>query len=571
MDLNRLMQTGRCGMFVRTFPAIAVCVFSVIAFADTKTWNPTVADGGVYKWNNAANWSPAGVPSEDDVLVFNSSAAAIDSTNDISGLTLLGIEFSGANAIVLSGTGIGFRSGAYLRAEECSAAITMGIPLAVPEEGITISATSNATGAVTWDFTAPFSGAGDIVFAGDHTATVNFRANSPAFDGTLYLYNAAAYHAWTDGAFGSTAGAMYYRVYAGSSRDNAGHFVSPLWLHGITTSEKLILGSNCSIGLCIADGTTNVLNGTVDGISPNPNIEIERWWIGTNACVRFNETVGCRSQRDSHNFESVILYGQPGCRVEFNGRCNGGELHQCMVDSTGVLAINHPLEPDTKYLGIYGAGLIKFGCWDALYADWERPVQLQFGTTRPNMIDLGGYEQTFADVLDHAYMYNTTVTNSGSPTTLTLMASDALNFRMSLAGDLGLCLASDVTFTLSGRNLAATGPLTLKSGTTLAFDCPGAWAGTEVAVTDASRLLLDAMRLDRATTLSISSGGKLVLSEGVTQRCRYLDLDGVRQGKGTWGSGESGSPAVNFTDATHFEGQGVFRAVGETATTVSVR
>ena len=522
----------------------------------TRTWQG--APGGT--WSTAANWSPAGVPSENDVLVFNSSAAAVDSTNDISGLTLLGLEFSGANAIALSGAGIGFRSGAYLRAEESNAGITMGIPLAVPEDGLTITATSNTAGAVTWDFTAPFSGAGDITFAGDHSATVNFRGDSPAFDGVLYLYNAAAYHVWSDGAFGSTAGATYYRVYAGNAIDNVEHFVSPLWLHGVTTDENLVLGSYCSFGLCIASGTTNVLNGTVDGISPETNPVTERWWIGTNACVRFNETVGCRSQRDSHNFRFIILYGQPGCYVEFNGRCNGGNLRQRMVDSTGVLAINHPLEPDTSYLGMYYAGLVKFGCWDALYADSERPVELQFSTVHPNMIDLGGYDQTFAKLFDHYYMHNTTVTNSGAPATLTLMATNALIFRMSLVGDLGLCLASNVTFTLTGK-LAATGPLTLMNGTTLAFDCADAWAGTEVAVTDASRLMLDTTRLDPATALSLSGGGKVVVSDGVMQQLASLTIDGVSQtAMRSYGSSQS---SADVKDDTHFEGKGVVYVVGE--------
>jgi len=531
---------------------------SVVApvLGTTRTWQGPA--GGT--WSTAANWSPAGVPSENDVLAFNSSAAAIDSTNDISGLTLLGIEFSGANAIALSGTGIGFRSGAYLNAEACNAAITMGLPLAVPAEGLTITATSNTTGAVTWDFTAPFSGTGDILFAGDHSATVNFRANSPAFDGVLYLYNAAAYHVWTDGAFGSTAGATYYRVYAGDARANVERFVSPLWLHGITTSENLVMGGNCSFGFCIAAGTTNVLNGTLDGISPETNPVTERWWIGTNACVRFNGTVGCRSQRDSHNFKFIIFYGQPGCYVEINGRFNGGNLRQRMVDSTGVLAINHPLEPDTNYLGLYGAGMVKFGCWDALYADSERPVELQYSVMLPNMIDLGGYDQTFAKVFDHYYMHYTTVTNSGAPATLTLMATNALVFRMSLVGDVGLCLASNVTFTLTGK-LAATGPLTLRNGTTLVFDCEDAWAGTEVTVTDASRLMLDTTRLDPATALSLSGGGKVVVSNGVMQQLASLTLDGVAQtAMRSYGSSQS---SADVKDDTHFEGKGVVYVMGE--------
>ena len=220
-----------------------------------------------------------------------------------------------------------------MAATACNAEITFGLPLStIAGTSVPIVATANASGAVTWNFTAPFSGSGDISFEGDNSATVNLRANSPAFDGRLYLVNAAAYHVWADGAFGSAAGATYYQVSVGTPAANMEKFLSPLWLHGITTSENLVVGGYTSHGLCFADGTTNVLNGTIDGISADVNKVTERWWVGTNACVRFNGALGCRSLAGTYLFSFIIFYGQPGSLAEINGPCNGGHLRQNMVD-----------------------------------------------------------------------------------------------------------------------------------------------------------------------------------------------------------------------------------------------
>ena len=534
------------------------------AVAVTRTW--VGASGGT--WSTAANWSPAGVPQSGDTLVFDSSAAAISSVNDIVGLELGGLEFAGSNAIALSGEGVSFKVNVGMAATACNAEITFGLPLStVAGTSVPIVATANASGAVTWNFTAPFSGSGDISFEGDNSATVNFRADSPAFDGRLYLVNAAAYHVWADGAFGSTAGATYYQVSVGTPAANMEKFLSPLWLHGITTSENLVVGGYTSHGLCFADGTTNVLNGTIDGISSDVNKVTERWWVGTNACVRFNGALGCRSLAGTYLFSFIIFYGQPGSLVEINGPCNGGHLRQNMVDRTGVLAINHPLDPALEYLGTWRYGTIRFGCADVLYADPARPVQLQFGSGYSSRIDLAGYDQTFANVFPHDYMQYCTLTNSGEMATLTLMATNSLDFRMPMVGDLGLCLASNVTFTLYANN-TATGPLSLTNGTTLAFAGSGAWRGTEVSVTDGSRLLLDASRLNEASALSIMGGGKVVVAEGIRQMLAALALDGVVQtGLRSYGSSAS---AAEVKDDVHFEGKGVVYVLGDLSNTTRI-
>ena len=526
----------------------------------TRTW--VGAAGG--NWNTAANWSPTGVPSERDTLVFDSSLAAISSVNDISGLVLSGISFSGTQSIALSGSGVTLRDGSALAASSCSAEITVGIPLATPAEGsISVTATSNATGAVTWNFTAPFSGAGDIRFGGDQSATVNFLADSPAYDGVLYLINAASYHVWRDGAFGSAVGHTYYAVTRGDSRVNVEKFVSSIWFHGITTSENFILRGFTSFDLCCANDVTNTFNGTVDAVA-NPsdgNMVTERWWFGTNSVTRFNGAVGMRRLDGTGRFTYIIMHGQSGSRVEVNGECDPYRMRQRM-NRGGVLSINYPLDPATEYLGTFWEGAIAFGCTDALLADPSRPVQLFFGTRVNNLVDLAGFDQTFGKMgaEDGETKNYVTFTNSGAYATMTLALPGDFSLPSKLSGNMGLCLASNVTFTLSAAN-TATGTLSLTNGATVNFAGNGRWVGAAASVAGDSRLVLDSVRLNTEASLSISGGGKIVLADGVRQGVASLSLDGSAA-SGLRSYGSSQSPA-DVKDDTHFEGKGVVYVVGE--------
>lgn len=531
----------------------------------TRTW--AGPSGG--NWNTAANWSPTGVPSERDTLVFDSSSAAISSVNDISGLILSGIDFAGTQPIALSGAAVTLRDGSALAASSCSAEITVGIPLATPAEGsIAVTATSNATGAVTWNLTAPFSGAGDIHFGGDHSATVNFHANSPSYDGVLHLTNAAAYHVWNDGAFGTTAGHTFHAVTRGDDRVNVEKFISPIWFHGVTTSENFILRGFTSFDLCCANGVTNTFNGTVDAesVPSGGNRVTERWWFGTNSVTRFNGAVGMKSLGGTDRFLYIIMHGQAGSRVDVNGECDPRRMRQRM-ERSGTLSINHPLDPATEYLGAFWEGTLAFGCADVLLADPARPVQFFFGTRLNNIVDLAGFDQTFGKMgADDGETKNyVTFTNSGAYATMTLALPGDFSLPSKLSGDMGLCLASNVTFTLGAAN-TATGTLSLTNGATANFAGNGRWAGAAANVVGDSRLVLDDVRLDTGASLSISSGGKVSLVEGVRQGVASLSFDGIAQ-TAFRSYGSSQSPA-DVKDDARFEGKGVVYVVGEVADTV---
>ena len=528
-------------------------------FGVTRTW--AGPSGGT--WNTAANWQPAGVPSERDTLVFDSSSAAVSSVNDISGLELSGISFAGAQPIALSGAAVTLRNGAALDASSCSAEITVGIPLATPAEGsVAVTATSNTSGAVTWNFTAPFSGAGDIHFGGDQSATVNLRADSPAYDGVLYLTNAAAYHVWTDGAFGSAAGHTYHGVTRGDDRVNAEKFISPIWFHGVTTAENFILGGFTSFDMCFADGTTNTFNGFVDAVAnpANANMVTERWWMGTNSVTRFNGDIGMQGLDGTGLFTYVIAYGQPGSRVDINGECAPRRLRQRM-EKGGILSVNHPLDPATEYLGAFWSGTIAFGCTDALTADPSSPVPFFFGTRVGNLVDLAGFDQTFGILSsdDGAARTFTVFTNSGDYATMTVATAADTALTSVLAGGMGLCLASNVTFTIQAAN-TATGTLSLVNGAAAKFSGSGRWIGSAVSVAGGTRLVLDDVRLDTEASLSIAAGGKVEVAEGVRQGIASLSLGGT-VAAGLLSYGSSQSPA-DVKDDAFFEGKGVVYVMG---------
>ncbi len=92
---------------VRACLMLALLVIAQQARATGYTW--TGAAGTL--WSNSANWSPAGVPANGDTLIFPASAGSKSNSNDIAGLSLGGLTFSG-NGYTLDGNGI-ILSGPY--------------------------------------------------------------------------------------------------------------------------------------------------------------------------------------------------------------------------------------------------------------------------------------------------------------------------------------------------------------------------------------------------------------------------------------------------------------------------
>ncbi len=75
-------------------PVANLLVLDLAASTSTDTWTGTAADG---KWSDAANWSTGQVPQNGNAVVFPSGVSSTTLTNDISGLSLASITFTGNN------------------------------------------------------------------------------------------------------------------------------------------------------------------------------------------------------------------------------------------------------------------------------------------------------------------------------------------------------------------------------------------------------------------------------------------------------------------------------------------
>jgi hypothetical protein len=88
------------------FP-ILLCLFVASPlFAITRAWTGAASAN----WSDPANWSPAGVPSASDLLVFSGGASHLSMTNDLPAGTSVGpMTFSqfayalNGNALILTG------------------------------------------------------------------------------------------------------------------------------------------------------------------------------------------------------------------------------------------------------------------------------------------------------------------------------------------------------------------------------------------------------------------------------------------------------------------------------------
>lgn len=514
--------------------------------ATTRTWQGP--EGGL--WSDSANWNPAGVPADNDVLVFDSTAGAVSSVNDLDGLDLMGLSFAGGHPIALSGKAVTFVPGAAIQATQSSAEITLGLTLGAANGAqVGVVATAGGAGGVKWQFTGGFAGAGSFHFGGDHSAEVNLRGASVGFDGNLFLTNAAAYHVWDGAALGTANGYTLYALQVGNDAVNIERSVEPLHFHGVETAEPFLFAGVASFGVHFADGTTNILNGPIDmaeGYLPaDVNVDVERWWVGTNAYVELNGSVGLMTQPNSGVFNHFIPYQQIGSVFVVNGEMAAGGLRANGERGTEY-RVNHAFghTGGSPYFGNYSNGTVVFGVTNALtHVASNRTRDFNFGSTGRAFYDLNGYDQ---DVFAFAYAnYNTNNMRSAYFTDLRTNAVWHVKvpydvvFTSHFGGGMGLALETPHVFTLATTN-NATGLLSIANGARVNFESQGRWLG-DVAVAADSVLTLDAVgRLALETKIAIASGGQVNVAAGVSQTISGLVLNGVAQETGrSYGSPDS--------------------------------
>ena len=139
---------------------IACTLLSVFAAcaafaAKTTTWQG--ASGA--NWNVAGNWNN-GIPESGDSVVLTGT----DSVNDIAGLSLAGVTFSGSTGIALTGEAITLTGGESAMTFEGSGAFTVATPLVLSsgDNKVTVGTGNDVT------FSGVISGAGRLVFGGEN-------------------------------------------------------------------------------------------------------------------------------------------------------------------------------------------------------------------------------------------------------------------------------------------------------------------------------------------------------------------------------------------------------------------
>lgn len=168
----------RIGLILGFFAFVAVIALNPSpALAATKTWTGTSGD---HKFNTAGNWSPSGAPSNGDDLVFPNTVTDKSPDNDIVGLSVAGITFSGNGSSGYTVTGNSFTStaGITFTTTVNSTITTIAAPIVLSgTQTINVNSLSSLyiSGAV--------SGSGNLTKAG--TGLLGLTTNNSSYTGTI--------------------------------------------------------------------------------------------------------------------------------------------------------------------------------------------------------------------------------------------------------------------------------------------------------------------------------------------------------------------------------------------------
>lgn len=141
---------------------LAVWAATTVFAAKTTTWRGTSGAS----WNVAGNWDN-GIPESGDSVVLTGT----DSVNDIVGLSLAGITFSGSTGIALSGEAITLTGGETAMSFEGSGAFTVATPLVLTsgDNQVTVKTGNTAS------FEGVISGSGRLVLLGENVYSDNLQ------------------------------------------------------------------------------------------------------------------------------------------------------------------------------------------------------------------------------------------------------------------------------------------------------------------------------------------------------------------------------------------------------------
>lgn len=147
----------------------------------TYAWNGAVNN----QWSTAENWTPIGVPTDGDSLVFPSGASNLSNSNNLPvGTSFVQITLSGGN-YALGGNGIALTS--TLRQEAGTSGNTVNLPIDVGTNAVTLVA--GGTNNSYLRLTGALSGSGPITISGAAPCGRLALSGTHPYSGTLTIAN----------------------------------------------------------------------------------------------------------------------------------------------------------------------------------------------------------------------------------------------------------------------------------------------------------------------------------------------------------------------------------------------
>jgi len=449
-SLNGLFDRRRLRRFAAVSIA-AVALFAIDAVARTVTWT---GGGDGSTWNDGANWGGTVPADGDDVRV------GATTVNDISGISLKSLTFTGAGGWTLSGAAISLRAGAWggLATEAgVTGSCTVSAPLvleegdvwfmpAVSRKGVTI------TGSISGPGRLVKTGYGNLVLKAENTYT----GGTYYTNGLLYVYS--------PGALGTS------QLNMGNSFQAGGAPYCWLYVQGYGTSvdDFVITNKIVAVGETQNSGTFEVY-GNVTFLGDIEYVGQCRLRGGSTirylgACKKTGTGGNITIQNGgTHLFDHVVewspnwIYGDGGGTFQFN--VAGNMYSKAMLSASTLRAgVENAFANVEHYFGGSGGG------------GW---------------LDLNGHNQRITSLHDETTRFTarTHGVKSATPATLTVSGGSNNHFSGQFNGAASFVWAptADRTFTVSNTTWSTTGAITVSAGTVKFVDgasLPGLSAAT---------------------------------------------------------------------------------------------
>ncbi|MFO7937803.1 MAG: autotransporter-associated beta strand repeat-containing protein [Kiritimatiellia bacterium] len=364
---------------------------------------------------------------------------------------------------------------------------------------------------------------------------------SNSFDG-VFTGNGGDIDVTDSHAFGSTNGHTVINGYSGArlSVSNGVNIEEPLYLHGELNNAGTLISKGDGI---------NTISGPV---TCEDQVRIK----AIDADLVFSG--GITAVTSNHYFvinarQTITFTDKPlnlaGCTF--------------WTDTGGltVLAVTNNTWSDTMVAG----GTLRCSYPDVLPPSSSLRVGVSFAPY--GILDLNGNDQTIGKLDDLTHKTGSRRITSPTPALLTIAQDDNTSFNGQFHGELSVLKLGTGTLTLTNAFTSTAGSFIVSNGTLKASNL-GTFGdnSTNVVVSGTGSIVLenDAAVSDNAE-LHIDESGYVEINAGLTEKVKYLFLDGEQKSKGTYGA--TGSGANNINDI-YFSGEGMLEVLRDNSGTV---